>query len=81
MAGDKGRARTPLVDAAVARTEATFAAAERSGRVSGPVTSTWLSNADERAQGRQRRLAEATPSVPPVLWVMLTGGAAVVISR
>jgi hypothetical protein len=71
---------SPLVDAGVARTEATFAAAERSGRVSGPVASTWLSNADERAQGRQRRLAEAAPFVPPVLWVMLIGGAVVVIS-
>jgi hypothetical protein len=71
---------SPLVDAAVARTEATFAAAERSGPVSGPVASTWLSNADERAQGRQRRLAEAAPFVPPVLWVMLIGGAVVVIS-
>jgi hypothetical protein len=48
--------------------------------VSGPVASTWLSNADERAQGRQRRLAEATPFVPPDLWVMLIGGAVVVIS-
>ena len=71
---------SPLVDAAVARTEATFAAAERSGRVSGPVASTWLSNADERAQGRQRRLAEATPFVPPLLWVMLIGGALVVMA-
>jgi hypothetical protein len=48
--------------------------------MSGPVASTWLSNADERAKGRQRRLAEATPFVPPVLWVMLIGGAVVVFS-
>jgi hypothetical protein len=81
---------SPFVDAAVARTEATFAAAaatakgrqqrERSGRVPGPPASTWQSNADDRAQGRQRRLAEAAPFVPPVLWVMLIGGAMMVIA-
>jgi hypothetical protein len=71
---------SPLVDAAVARTDATFAAAQRSGRVSGPVASTWLSNADDRAKSRQRRRAEAAPFVPPVLWIMLIGGAVVAFS-
>jgi hypothetical protein len=71
---------SPLVDAAITSTEATFAAAERSGRMPGPVASTWLSNAVDRAQGRQRRLAEATPFVPPLLWVMLIGRAVVVMS-
>ena len=51
---------SPLVDAAVARTEATFAAAERSGPVSGAVASSWLSNA-ERALGQA--LFAAAPAV------------------
>ena len=76
----KDERASPLVDAAAARTNATFAAAERSGRVSGPVASTWLANADERAHGRQRRLAEATPFVPRLLWVMLVGGLLAVLA-
>jgi hypothetical protein len=70
---------SPAVDDVIRRMEVIFAAGVRSGRVTGPAASIWLADSNLRADGRQRRLAEAQPFVPPLLWVMLGGGTLVIL--
>jgi hypothetical protein len=70
---------SPTVDAVIVRLQAVFAPAERSGVINSTAASAWLSDADKRTDGRQRRLAAATPFVPPLLWVMLAAGALVIL--
>jgi hypothetical protein len=70
---------SPAVDAAIGNLQAVFGPAERSGVINPTAASAWLGDADKRTDGRQRRLAAATPFVPPLLWVMLAGGATVIL--
>jgi hypothetical protein len=75
---ENGRS-SPAVDAAVGRLQDVFAPAERSGVINPTAASRFLDDADKRTDGRQRRLAAATPFVPALLWVMLVGGGVVVL--
>jgi hypothetical protein len=71
---------SPVVDSVISDLQGVFAPAERTGAINSTAASAWLSDADKRTDGRQRRLAAASPFVPPLLWVMLVGGALVILA-
>ena len=69
-----------VVDARVTAVEATASGIALEGDKQAAEYEHWLSLNEERRQGRQGRITQAPGLVPPVLWLILIGGAAVVIA-
>ena len=66
---------SPLADDASNAIDNVFEASVRNRTAPDVAKSQWLGAVQDRAEAHQRRLTEAQPFVPTLLWVMLIGGA------
>jgi hypothetical protein len=71
---------SPVVDARVTALERGAERAPISGPKQTAALEQWFTLNEERRQGRQGRIAEASPIVPPLVWLILIIGAVVVIA-
>jgi Protein of unknown function (DUF4239) len=70
---------SPVVEARVTALERTAGRIPVRGERQQAAYDHWFALAEERRQGRQGRIAEASPLVPPLIWMILIVGGVVVI--
>src|SRR3954447_2235747 len=71
---------SPVVDARVSAMEESAEQTPVNGAKQAAAFEHWFTSNEERRQGRQGRIGEADGLVPPVVWLILIIGAAVVIA-
>jgi hypothetical protein len=71
---------SPLVDAWLARIEATVEGIQPRGDTQRVAYDHWFNQAAERREGRRGRLSEAEPLVPPLVWLALFLGGALIVA-
>jgi hypothetical protein len=71
---------SPAVDARVTALERSGEGVQLSGAKQVAAYDHWFALNEERRKGRQGRIGEASPLVPPVVWLILIIGAVVVIA-
>ena len=72
---------SPLVDARVDAPEEGAEDARRPAATTPPALEQWRTLSEDRRRGRQGRIAEASPLVSPLVWlIVIVGGAAVIFT-
>jgi hypothetical protein len=70
---------SPIVEARVTALEEDAEGARATGSNHAAALDQWLALNEDRRKGRQGRIAEASPLVPPLIWLIIILGGAVVI--
>ncbi len=70
---------SPLVETWISQFEATIDGVALGGERQRAAYEHWFDGAADRREGRRRRLAEAAPFVPPIVWLALVLGGLLIV--